>query len=168
MSTNCTHCGYKDNEVKSGSAISEKGKRITLKVEDAEDLARDILKASALSKSSERLIVDSYLPLQSESAGLTIPEISLTLTHGTLGGRFTTLEGILEQVYEELSEKALVGDSAEPSGKSSFEIFLSNLKELKSASKPFTVILDDPLANSYIQNIYAPGISCVISSPFVI
>ena len=44
MSTNCDRCGYRDNEVKSGSAISEKGKRITLKAEDREDLSRDILK----------------------------------------------------------------------------------------------------------------------------
>jgi hypothetical protein len=44
MSTNCDHCGYRDNEVKSGAAISEKGKRITLRVEDSEDLSRDILK----------------------------------------------------------------------------------------------------------------------------
>ena len=44
MSTNCDKCGYRDNEVKSGSAISEKGKRIILKVEDKEDLSRDILK----------------------------------------------------------------------------------------------------------------------------
>lgn len=46
MSTNCEHCGYRDNEVKSGSAISEKAKKITLKVEDEEDLSRDILKVS--------------------------------------------------------------------------------------------------------------------------
>ena len=44
MSTNCDACGYRDNEVKSGSAISEKGKKIILKVEDREDLSRDILK----------------------------------------------------------------------------------------------------------------------------
>lgn len=44
MSTNCDKCGYRDNEVKSGSAISDRGKRITLKVEDREDLSRDILK----------------------------------------------------------------------------------------------------------------------------
>jgi len=44
MSTNCDACGYKDNEVKTSGAISEKGKRITLKVEDTEDLSRDILK----------------------------------------------------------------------------------------------------------------------------
>jgi len=46
MSTNCERCGYRDNEVKSGGAISEKGKRIILKVEDRDDLSRDILKVS--------------------------------------------------------------------------------------------------------------------------
>jgi C4-type Zn-finger protein len=46
MSTNCDICGYRDNEVKSGSAISKQGKRITLKVEDREDLSRDILKVA--------------------------------------------------------------------------------------------------------------------------
>ena len=44
MATNCYACGYRDNEIKSGGAISAKGKRITLKVEDEEDLARDLLK----------------------------------------------------------------------------------------------------------------------------
>ncbi len=44
MSTNCDLCGYRDNEVKSGGAVSEQGKRITLKVEDRDDLSRDILK----------------------------------------------------------------------------------------------------------------------------
>jgi zinc finger protein len=27
---------------------------------------------------------------------------------------------------------------------------------VKSAERPFTLILDDPLANSYVQNLYAP------------
>ncbi|KAL1749104.1 ZPR1 zinc-finger domain-containing protein [Schizophyllum fasciatum] len=135
MSTNCEHCGYRDNEVKSGSAISEKGKRITLKVEDKEDLSRDILK--------------------SETAGLQIPEIDLVLTHGTLGGRFTTIEGILDQVYEELSER-LFHDSSDPQSRAKFETFLRNLKAVKAAERPFTLILDDPLANSYLQNLYAP------------
>lgn len=46
MSTNCEYCGYRDNEVKSGGAIAEKGKKIILKVEDEEDLSRDLLKVS--------------------------------------------------------------------------------------------------------------------------
>jgi zinc finger protein len=28
--------------------------------------------------------------------------------------------------------------------------------QVKSAERPFTLILDDPLANSYLQNLYAP------------
>jgi zinc finger protein len=53
MSTNCDACGYRDNEVKSGSAISEKGKKVILKVEDREDLSRDILKVLEKSFSAE-------------------------------------------------------------------------------------------------------------------
>lgn len=78
MATNCYACGYRDNEVKSGGAISDKGKRITLLVEDEEDLSRDMLK--------------------SDTAGLEIPEIDLVLQPGTLGGRFTTLEGLLNEI----------------------------------------------------------------------
>ncbi|PWN51777.1 putative ZPR1-protein binds to translation elongation factor eEF-1 [Violaceomyces palustris] len=136
MSTNCNACGYRDNEVKSGSAISEKGRRLILRVEDAEDLSRDVLK--------------------SETAGFAIPEIDLHLSPGTLGGRFTTLEGLLQQVYDELSEKVLMrGDSSKDTD--AFEGFLGKLKGVIGAQNvPFTVILDDPLANSYIQNPYAP------------
>jgi zinc finger protein len=108
MSTNCEFCGYRDNEVKSGSAISAQGKRITLKCEDRDDLSRDILK--------------------SETAGMTIPEIDLVLTHGTLGGRFTTVEGILDQIYDELAEKAFVGDSSEVEERAKYESFLGGLK----------------------------------------
>ncbi|KAM0748586.1 zf-ZPR1-domain-containing protein [Meredithblackwellia eburnea MCA 4105] len=145
MATNCHSCGYRDTEIKSGGAISDKGRKITLKVEDSDDLSRDILK--------------------SDTAGLEIPEIDLELNPGTLGGRFTTLEGLLNQIYEELDEKVFAhGDSAaavssaEASnpGEASMEVFLRKLKSVITASIPFTVILDDPLANSYIQNLYAP------------
>ncbi|KAF8527281.1 zf-ZPR1-domain-containing protein [Gautieria morchelliformis] len=134
MSTNCEHCGYKDNEVKSGSAISDKGQKIILKVEDRDDLSRDILK--------------------SETCGLHIPEIDLLLHPGTLGGRFTTVEGILEQVFEELSEKVFT-DSIEK-GDTAFIDFLTKLKKVKAAEMAFTLVLDDPLANSYLQSLYAP------------
>ncbi len=137
MSTNCDRCGYRDNEVKSGAAISDTGRRLVLAVADAEDLSRDVLK--------------------SETAGLEIPEIELHLAPGTLGGRFTTLEGLLQQVFDELSDKAMVsGDSAVGAQRSAFEAFLGKLKAVMRVDHPFTVIIDDPLSNSYIQNPYAP------------
>lgn len=47
MATNCHDCGYRDTEVKSGGATSAQGRKITLKVEDSDDLSRDVLKVSA-------------------------------------------------------------------------------------------------------------------------
>lgn len=44
MATTCDHCGYRSNEVKSGSGISETGTRIDLKLANPGDLNRDILK----------------------------------------------------------------------------------------------------------------------------
>ena len=69
-----------------------------------------------------------------------------------MGGRFTTIEGILDQVYEELSTNLFHDAKSDDT----FEKFLTKLKEVKSVERPFTLILDDPLANSYLQNLYAP------------
>jgi len=138
MSTSCDSCGYKSNEVKSGTEIPPLGKRITLKITSVADLSRDILK--------------------SETCGLSVPEIELELTQGSLGGRFTTVEGILTQVRNQLSEKLpfVSGDSATVQGKSRMAILLSQLDEICAGTKPVTLILDDPLASSYLQNLYAP------------
>ena len=68
---------------------------------------------------------------------MTIPEINLELTHGTLGGRFTTVEGILDQVYEELSDKVFAsGDSSIDVDKMKFEKFLSELKAVSNILIP--------------------------------
>ena len=37
-----------------------------------------------------------------------------------------------------------------------YEDFLKGLKDCMSATTPFTLILDDPVSNSYLQNLYAP------------
>ena len=44
MATNCDACGLKENEVKGGTGIGEKGTQIKLKLTDITDLSRDILK----------------------------------------------------------------------------------------------------------------------------
>ncbi|CAG8711030.1 14201_t:CDS:2 [Cetraspora pellucida] len=139
MSTTCDSCGYKSNEVKAGGPIAPKGKKITLKMEDIEDLSRDILK--------------------SETCSLLIPEIELELRSGTLGGRFTTVEGLLRQVHEELQDKVpfVSGDSVEDERKVTFEKFLTKLnKVITGEALPIHLVLDDPLSNSYLQNLYAP------------
>jgi hypothetical protein len=70
MSTNCEKCGYRDNEVKSGSAVSDQGKRITLKVEDREDLSRDILKVMYLLPCGSGFNLTIYLVPRAKLAAL--------------------------------------------------------------------------------------------------
>lgn len=137
MATNCHDCGYRDTEVKSGGATSSHGRKITLKVEDSDDLSRDVLKVRRGSDTIqyELILTDSIFILlftiQSDTAGMMIPEIDLELNPGTLGGRFTTLEGLLNQVYEELDEKVFAhGDAALPGATDHMAAFLENLKKV--------------------------------------
>jgi len=40
--------------------------------------------------------------VQSDTCAVRIPELELELEEGTLGGRFTTIEGLLTRVKEEV------------------------------------------------------------------
>lgn len=135
MAFKCDHCGYKSNEIKTGGAVSEKGLKITLHVESEDDLKRDVLK--------------------SDSASLSIPELHLELAPGTLGGFFSSVEGTVMQIRDQLRDLPQAafntGDSADDSTKTMVE-FVAELTELLEMKKKFTFILDDPLANIYIQN----------------
>ncbi|RYP58622.1 hypothetical protein DL769_008877 [Monosporascus sp. CRB-8-3] len=141
MSTVCQECGYRSNDVKTGGEIPELGKKITLKVESAQDLARDILK--------------------SESCSLECPELSLQVNPGTLGGRFTTVEGLLTQVRDDLHAQIFEasgegGDSLAPDERSKWVAFFSDLDAAIKGEKKFTIILTDPLASSYVQKAVDP------------
>ncbi len=135
MAFNCDHCGYRTSEVKAGGAISKTGTRISLKVTGPHDMSRDLLK--------------------SETASVHIPEIELEITEGSLGGRFTTIEGLIHTLREQLGAmKGVGGEYAIEKGP--FQLFLERLEVLESGEEPFTIIVDDPVSNSFIQNPYAP------------
>lgn len=139
MSTVCFKCGYKSNEVKTGGAIPAHGRRAKLNLVEPEDLSRDILK--------------------SETCVLRFPELQLDLTAGTLGGKFTTIEGLLRQVYQELEEKVVNTESSnwDDDTRTRWLAFLARLQTaIDGQLFPFTLELEDPLAASYVQNVYAP------------
>ncbi|WEW56886.1 nucleolar zinc-finger protein [Emydomyces testavorans] len=144
-STVCDYCGYRTNEVRTGGAIPEKGRRITLKVENVEDLSRDILKSDTCAVASE--------------------ELDLSVQPGTLGGRFTTVEGLLTQVRDQLhsqifdigDEDLAPGDSMAAEEKATWDRFFSRLDAAIKGDLKFTVRLEDPLANSYVQDLHAPN-----------
>jgi len=94
MAFMCKKCGYKSNEVKGGGAIPDKGKKVTLKATRHEDLSRDVLK--------------------SETSSIAIPEVEVEMQEGTLGGKFTTIEGLLHNIVDDLKKSSFqMGDSTE-------------------------------------------------------
>ncbi|XP_059612173.1 zinc finger protein ZPR1 [Phlebotomus argentipes] len=134
MATVCDVCGCKTNEVKSGSGIEEFGVRIEVKITGREDLSRDVLK--------------------SDTCGLVIPEIDCEVGPSALGGRFTTVEGILEAMKKQLSDGGeTFVDSTDDSTKRKFDKFISTLEEIIAGRKQITLILDDPAGNSYVQSL---------------
>uniref|UniRef100_A0A915K480 Zinc finger ZPR1-type domain-containing protein n=1 Tax=Romanomermis culicivorax TaxID=13658 RepID=A0A915K480_ROMCU len=140
MATNCDNCGVRTSEVKSGTGISDKGSKLTLQILNSHDLTRDVLK--------------------SETCCLKIPELDLEMGMGVLGGRFTTVEGILIAIKTELIERGglILGDSAEAVKKQNMSDFLDRLEEAISLKRPIQLILDDPAGNSYIQSFAAPQV----------
>jgi zinc finger protein len=139
MAFKCDFCGYKSNEVKSGGVVSKHGLRLTLRVENEADLRRDVLKSA--------------------TSSLEIPEIELELTPGTMGGFFSTVEGTIAQIRDNLAnlpqasfasgDSSLVNDGQ---SKHTLSSFVKDLDDLLSLRRPFTMIFDDPLANVYVQN----------------
>ena len=69
-----------------------------------------------------------------------------------LGGRFTTVEGILIAMKEQLtSEGTVFVDSADEETKVRLTKFTSQLEEVLEGCREITLIMDDPAGNSYVQ-----------------
>ncbi|THG22417.1 hypothetical protein TEA_021449 [Camellia sinensis var. sinensis] len=124
MASSCDACGYRNSELKPGGRIPEKGKKITVLVKNINDLSRDVIK--------------------SDTASVEVPELDLVLTSGTLGGVVTTVED-LERVHG-----FTFGDSLDDSKKSKWLDFRARLNKLLSVEDPWTLIIDDALANSFV------------------
>ena len=136
--TLCDVCGYKTTEVKTGGEVPENGKRIWLQVKDARDLGRDILK--------------------SETCLLKIPECRVEVTPGTMGGRFTTVEGLVTQIRDDLKgsifdvgEDDVSTDSMPSDQKKEWGTFFAQLDKAVNGEIEYTILMEDPLSNSYCQ-----------------
>lgn len=135
MASTCDACGYRNSELKPGGRIPEKGKKITVCVKNIKDLSRDVIK--------------------SDTAGVTIPEVDLELASGTLGGLVTTIEGLITKINENLEgvHGFSFGDSLEDSERSKWLDFGTKLNKLLSVEEPWTLIIDDALANSFVAPV---------------
>ncbi|KAK5872019.1 hypothetical protein PBY51_012755 [Eleginops maclovinus] len=138
MATNCDSCGHRTNEVKSGGATEAMGTRITLHVTDPSDMTRDVLK--------------------SETCALSIPELEFELGMAAVGGKFTTLEGLLKDIKDLIVSKNpfTCGDSSSSDRVQKLQAFGEKIDKIMAGEMDIHFILDDPTGNSYMQNVYAP------------
>ncbi|XP_005987287.2 zinc finger protein ZPR1 [Latimeria chalumnae] len=138
MATNCDSCGNRTNEVKSGGATEHLGTKITLRITDPSDMTRDLLK--------------------SETCSVIIPELDFELGMAAIGGKFTTLEGLLKDIKDLIVDKNpfTVGDSSTVERTEKLREFGRKLEAIISGEMEAHIILDDPAGNSYLQNVYAP------------
>ncbi|KAJ9600178.1 hypothetical protein L9F63_009512 [Diploptera punctata] len=94
---------------------------------------------------------------ESETCSLEIPELELSVGPYALGGRFTTVEGILTAMKDQLtSEGTMFVDSAEEETKHRMAKFTSQLEEVLEGHRQITLVLDDPAGNSYVQSFTHP------------
>ena len=94
MATVCDACGNRTNEVKSGGGIEEKGVKIEVKVLSRDDFSRDVLK--------------------SEHCHVALKELDVEVGPSALGSRFTTIEGLLTAMRDQLAVNSrMFGDSAD-------------------------------------------------------
>lgn len=152
----CDECGYKSNDIQTsgsnGSGCDGEANNInyatklTLHVRNEDDLLRDVVK--------------------SDTAGISIPEIELSLDEGGLGGVYTTVEGLLSKMYHQLKEanpyieKNSDGGDKDDQTQSAnhtsvairFMKCLESLDEMRKAKRfPFRLIINDPMSNSFIS-----------------
>lgn len=78
---------------------------------------------------------------------------------GSLGGMYTTVEGLLTQIIDSMSENSpiFLGDSAIEVKKKQYEEFMEQLKAMRDGKREFTLDIVDPLANSWIYSDCAPN-----------
>ncbi|XP_078105276.1 zinc finger protein ZPR1 [Sander vitreus] len=138
MATNCDSCGHRTNEVKSGGGTEEMGTKITLHLTDPSDMTRDVLK--------------------SETCSVIIPELEFELGMAAVGGKFTTLEGLLKDIKDLIISKNpfMCGDSCTAARQQKLNEFGDKIDKIMAGEMDVHIILDDPAGNSYVQNVYAP------------
>lgn len=138
MATNCDSCGHRTNEVKSGGATEELGTKMTLHVTDPSDMTRDVLK--------------------SETCSVLIPELEFELGMAAVGGKFTTLEGLLKDIKDLIVSRNpfICGDSGTSDQMRKLQEFGEKIDKIIAGEMDVHIVLDDPAGNSYLQNVYAP------------
>lgn len=130
MSFECPHCHFKNTEVQPAGEIQQRGAKITLRIDSADDMSRQIVK--------------------SDTASFRVEDIDLEIPPGR--GQLSNVEGILSMVAQDLEQKQDERKEAMPEVYEKVQGVIDSLKEMASGAKvPFKITVDDPAGNSSIE-----------------
>jgi zinc finger protein len=136
MAFSCEECGHRSSEVQAAE-VQERGCRFEVTCASALDLNRQLLKG--------------------DKASATVRELELEIPAGTQSGTFTTVEGLLQQAEEALTSSQALRRALSPADADSVEAFCARLAAVRRGEAfPFTLVLDDPSGNSFVENPHAP------------
>ena len=87
-----------------------------------------------------------------------MPELEFEMGGHALGGRFTTLEGLLRNVADNLENNPFLGtgtleggDTATEDQRARMARFNAELEACIGGGRQFVFVMDDPTGNSYLQ-----------------
>ncbi|CAI5465864.1 unnamed protein product [Closterium sp. Yama58-4] len=159
MAFECPHCNESNNEVQFAGSLQPTGVRFSLSVPVAAEGAA----AEGTTESSDAdRDVDSHVALmnrqvvKSDSATIRIPEIDFEIPPESQRGTLTTVEGVLTRAHDGLGALQTERRAADAAVAAAIDEFLAKLKSCIDGSRAFTLVLDDPSGNSYVENPRAP------------
>lgn len=135
-SFSCEHCGWDNTEIQSAGRIQDQGVRYALTVRSSEDMNREVVKT--------------------DSATTRIPELDFEIPAFSQKGALTTVEGLINRAISGLEQDQPTRRANEDAIAERIDEFIFRLKELKLMDSPFTLIIDDPSGNSFVENPHAP------------
>ena len=130
-------CGERNRSVQCAGRVAARRVEYRLAVATAADLNRQVVKG--------------------EFATLAIPEVALTLPRETQAGALTTVEGVLARAHDGLMQLQPLRFARDPAAAAQIDVFCAKLDALRAGATPFTVVLDDPAGNSYIEALAPPA-----------
>lgn len=132
----CPHCNWSNTEIQSAGRIQDQGVQYTLKVKSKMDMNREVVKA--------------------DSATTRIPELDFEIPAFTQKGSLSTIEGLINRAVAGLEQDQAVRRVTDPEVAAKLDEFIAKLKTLKNADTEFTLVIDDPSGNSFVENPCAP------------
>lgn len=134
----CPDCGFRNNEVQFGGKLGDFGVKYVLKVVNPLAMNRNVVK--------------------SEYATIRIPELDLEIPPQTQKGTINTVEGFIQKTIDGILDNQEERRKYDPATAAKIDEYIQKLQEYIDGKRfPFTLILEDPSGNSFVQNPNAPN-----------